>query len=214
MAETAKLLGIETELDGLPAEGLGGLTIGVSPLEMASAYATLASGGIRHEPQAIESVEFPNGDVEKFGDSEGKRVLTDGEAYEVTRILQENISSGTGTGADIGCSSGQAGKTGTTDDFKDAWFVGYTPALVDFGVGRLPGRRATDRDCGRTGAGLDLELVHVRREPELRIVPGALHAGGADRSRQRLRVLRNGGADHGLDRDRARRPPPRRRRSR
>jgi penicillin-binding protein 1A len=129
VAETAKLLGIETKLDGLPAEGLGGLTIGVSPLEMASAYATLASGGIRHEPQAIESVEFPNGDVEKFGDSKGKRVLTDGEAYEVTRILQENISSGTGTGADIGCSSGQAGKTGTTDDFKDAWFVGYTPAL-------------------------------------------------------------------------------------
>ncbi len=129
VAETAKLLGIETKLDGLPAEGLGGLTIGVSPLEMANAYATLANGGIRHEAQAIESVKFPNGDVEKFGDSKGKRVLTDGEAYEVTKILEQNIASGTGTGADIGCSSGQAGKTGTTDEFKDAWFVGYTPHL-------------------------------------------------------------------------------------
>jgi penicillin-binding protein 1A len=96
---------------------------------MASAYATLASGGIRHEPQAIERVEFPNGDVERFGQSDGKRVLTDGEAYEVTDILADNIESGTGTGANIGCSGGQAGKTGTTDEFKDAWFVGYTPNL-------------------------------------------------------------------------------------
>ena len=52
--ETAKLMGIETELDGLPAEGLGGLRLGVSPLEMANAYATLASGGIRNEPKGIQ----------------------------------------------------------------------------------------------------------------------------------------------------------------
>lgn len=129
VAETAKLMGIETRLDGLPAEGLGGLTIGVSPLEMARAYATLASGGIRHETQAIERVVFPNGDVQRFGRADGKRVLTDGEAYEVTQILGDNISSGTGTSADIGCSGGQAGKTGTTDEFKDAWFVGYTTNL-------------------------------------------------------------------------------------
>ena len=62
LAETAKLKGIETKPDGLPAEGLGGLTIGVSPLEMANAYATLASGGIRHESPGIEEVKFPNGD--------------------------------------------------------------------------------------------------------------------------------------------------------
>jgi len=129
VAETAHLLGIETELDGYPAEGLGGLRIGVSPLEMANAYATLAAGGIRHEPQAIEKVEFPNGDVEEFGESDGKRVLTDGEAYEVTSILGDNIASGTGTAASIGCTGGQAGKTGTTDEFKDAWFVGYTTNL-------------------------------------------------------------------------------------
>nr|MBA2567434.1 transglycosylase domain-containing protein [Thermoleophilaceae bacterium] len=129
VADTAHLLGIESELDALPAEGLGGLRIGVSPLEMASAYATLASGGIRRDPQAIEKVEFPNGDVEEFGDSDGKRVLTDGEAYEVTSILGDNIASGTGTAASIGCSGGQAGKTGTTDEFKDAWFVGYTTNL-------------------------------------------------------------------------------------
>jgi penicillin-binding protein 1A len=128
--ETSKLLGIESPLDGLPAEGLGGMRVGVSPLEMARAYATLASGGIRREAQGIERVEFPNGDVDKFGQSEGQRVLSDGEAYEVTKILSENIQSGTGTSANIGCAEGTAGKTGTTDDFRDAWFVGYTPDLA------------------------------------------------------------------------------------
>ena len=129
VAETAKLLGIESPLDGLPAEGLGGLRIGVSPLEMARAYATLASGGIRHDAQAIERVEFPNRKVDRFDESEGERVMSDGEAYEVTQILQDNVTSGTGTSANIGCEA-TAGKTGTTDDFKDAWFVGYTPNLA------------------------------------------------------------------------------------
>jgi penicillin-binding protein 1A len=129
VAETAKLLGIESPLDGLPAEGLGGLRVGVSPLEMARAYATLASGGIRHDVQAVERVEFPNDEVDRFDRSEGERVLTDGEAYEVTQILQENVTSGTGTSANIGCDA-TAGKTGTTDDFKDAWFAGYTPNLA------------------------------------------------------------------------------------
>ena len=130
VAETARLLGIESPLDGLPAEGLGGLRVGVSPLEMARAYATLSAGGIRHEVQAIERVEFPNDEVDRFGNSQGQRVLTDGEAYEVTQILKQNVTSGTGTAANIGCTEGTAGKTGTTDDFKDAWFAGYTPNLA------------------------------------------------------------------------------------
>jgi penicillin-binding protein 1A len=129
VAETANDLGIESELDGLPAEGLGGLTTGVSPLEMANAYATLASGGVRHDAHAVDRIEFPNGRVQRFGRDEGKRVLSEGEAAEVTSILGENIARGTGTRASIGCSGGQAGKTGTTDEFKDAWFVGYTPTL-------------------------------------------------------------------------------------
>jgi penicillin-binding protein 1A len=127
VCETAKLLGIQTKLDCYPAEGLGGLRLGVTPLEMASAYATLASGGIRHRPTAIEKVVFPDGKSEDLASSEGKRVLTDGEAYEVTRILEMNVQSGTGTAASYGCPA--AGKTGTTDEAKDAWFVGYTPKL-------------------------------------------------------------------------------------
>jgi penicillin-binding protein 1A len=124
---TAKLLGITTKLDCYPAEGLGGLTRGVTPLEMSSAYATLAAGGVRRRPTSIERVEFPDGKSENLGEAKGKRVLTDGEAYEVTRILEQNVQSGTGTSANYGCPA--AGKTGTTDEGKDAWFVGYTPHL-------------------------------------------------------------------------------------
>ena len=127
VCKTAKLLGITTKLDCYPAEGLGGLTRGVTTLEMASAYATLASGGVRHRPTGIERVVFPDGKSENLGNSEGKRVMTDGQAYEVTKILKMNVTSGTGTAANYGCPA--AGKTGTTDEAKDAWFVGYTPKL-------------------------------------------------------------------------------------
>jgi len=126
--ETAKLMGIETKLDGLPAEGLGGLRLGVSPLEMANAYATLASGGIRNEAKGIRKVIFPDGKTDDLGKPERKRVFSDGVAYEVTKILKQNITGGTGTRANIGCPV--AGKTGTTDEFNDAWFVGYTPKLA------------------------------------------------------------------------------------
>src|SRR5918999_726265 len=125
--ETAKMMGITTQLDALPAEGLGGLRLGVSPLEMSNAYATLASGGIRNEPKAIKRVVFPDGKSEDLGAPKRKRVFQDGVAYEVSKILQENIRSGTGTAANTGCPT--AGKTGTTDNFNDAWFAGYTPDL-------------------------------------------------------------------------------------
>src|SRR4051794_22055601 len=128
VAETAHLLGVKTKLDGVPSEGLGGLRLGVSPLEMANAYATLAAGGIRSEPQAIKKVRFPDGKIDNIGKPKRKRVLTDGQAYEVTKILEMNVQKGTGTHANIGCPA--AGKTGTTDNFRDAWFVGYTPNLA------------------------------------------------------------------------------------
>jgi penicillin-binding protein 1A len=128
VAQTAKSMGITTHLNGYPAEGLGGLRLGVSPLEMADAYATLASGGVHHKPVAITKVVFPDGKVDNIGRNPGNRVLTDGQAYEVTKILHENVLGGTGTHANIGCPA--AGKTGTTDNFNDAWFVGYTPKLA------------------------------------------------------------------------------------
>jgi penicillin-binding protein 1A len=110
-----------------PADAIGGLSVGVTPLEQANAYATLANGGTRHDPTAIDRVEFPGGKVDEPSADEGKRVLTPGEAYEVTKVLEGVITSGTGAGYTyMGCSS-EAGKTGTSEDLSDAWFVGYTP---------------------------------------------------------------------------------------
>ncbi|HET9676571.1 MAG TPA: transglycosylase domain-containing protein [Solirubrobacterales bacterium] len=128
VAQTAHAMGITSPLDGIPAEGIGGLRIGVSPLEMADAYATLAAGGVRHDPVAIEKVVFPNGHVDRPEQSQPQRVLSRPVAWQVTRLLHDNITEGTGTAAYTGC-TGQAGKTGTTDGYTDAWFAGYQPNL-------------------------------------------------------------------------------------
>ena len=128
VAQTAKAMGITSELDGIPAEGLGGLRIGVSPLEMASAYGTLAAGGIHRAPVAVSKVVFPSGQVDHPERKPPQRVLSAPVAWEVTRLLEDNITEGTGTAAYTGC-AGQAGKTGTTDEYTDAWFAGYQPNL-------------------------------------------------------------------------------------
>jgi penicillin-binding protein 1A len=129
VAQTAKSMGITTPLDGIPAEGIGGLRLGVTPLELTDAYATLASGGIHHDPVSIEQVTFPDGKVDHPQGAEPKRVLPEPVAYEVTKLLHDNITEGTGTAAYTGC-AGQAGKTGTTDEYTDAWFSGYQPNLA------------------------------------------------------------------------------------
>jgi penicillin-binding protein 1A len=128
--DTAYDMGIKTRLHAFPAEGLGGLTRGVSPLEMANAYATLASGGWRHRPIAITKVTFPDGHVDNLGKPRRHRAFSDGVTYEATKILEQNVKSGTGfpNATAIGCPA--AGKTGTTDNNTDAWFVGYTPHLA------------------------------------------------------------------------------------
>jgi penicillin-binding protein 1A len=127
VTEMARELGIEAELQSVPAEGIGGLGYGVTPLEMASAYATIANGGVHHEATAVSRVEFRDGKVDNFEKDPGERVLTEGQAYEVTRILEGVITQGTGAGyTSMGCSDA-AGKTGTSEELSDAWFVGYTP---------------------------------------------------------------------------------------
>jgi penicillin-binding protein 1A len=113
-----------------PAAAIGGLDEGVTPLEMADAYATLADGGVRHRATSIAKVVFPDGRVDRPAAAKGTRVLTPGQAYDVTRILEGVITRGTGAGyTSTGCRS-EAGKTGTTDNESDAWFVGYTPRFA------------------------------------------------------------------------------------
>jgi penicillin-binding protein 1A len=96
---------------------------------MADAYATLAAGGIHSKPIAIKKVVFPDGNVDELGEPDRNRVFSDGVAYEVTQILEDNVDAGTGTAAQTSCSY-IAGKTGTTDDFNDAMFIGYTPYMA------------------------------------------------------------------------------------
>jgi penicillin-binding protein 1A len=146
VARTAHALGVRTDLsvDGsfVPSMGLG--SIAVSPLDMASAYATLAAGGIYSKPFAIRKVIFANGKEDTdtgWGHSKRTRVVPDGVAYEVTKILEQNVLSGTGVGAYFGRPA--AGKTGTTDNHADAWFCGYTPDLeatvwVGYPKGEIP----------------------------------------------------------------------------
>jgi penicillin-binding protein 1A len=127
VVRVARQMGIKTDL--LPVASIGLGSNAVSVLEMASAYATLAAGGVYSQPMAIRKVVLADGSVDKdagWGVSKRKRVMSDGVAFEVTRILQNNVTGGTGTGAYYGDPSA-AGKTGTTDDSADAWFAGYTP---------------------------------------------------------------------------------------
>jgi len=144
VTQTAHEMGIEAPLESVPAEAIGGLAIGVTPLEQADGYATLASGGIHHDPTAIGRVEFPNGKVDEPDPESGERVLTEGQAYEVTKLLEGVITQGTGAGYTyMGCPA-EAGKTGTSEGLSDAWFVGYTPLYsTAVWVGHPQSREAT-----------------------------------------------------------------------
>ncbi|MBP2634116.1 MAG: mtgA 3 [Firmicutes bacterium] len=110
------------------AMSLGGLTRGVTPLELASAYGVLANNGVRVEPTAIIKVVDRNGKVLEETVPKEKVVVNERSAFLLTDMMKGVITNGTGTGAYIGRPA--AGKTGTTSDYKDAWFVGFTPDLV------------------------------------------------------------------------------------
>ena len=127
VVDVAHRMGITSELNTDPAIALGGLTYGVSPLEMASAYATLANGGVYVEPTIIKRVRDADGNIIWEAAPKTNQALSPGVAYDATRVLVANMQRGTGTGANIGRPA--AGKTGTTSDWTDAWFVGYTPNL-------------------------------------------------------------------------------------
>ncbi|HEY1538701.1 MAG TPA: transglycosylase domain-containing protein [Solirubrobacteraceae bacterium] len=141
VVKAAKDLGITSPVDANPSGTLGGLTNCCSPLEMANAYATVASGGYRNTPEAITEVKFPDGKVDDLGKPQRVRAFDSGDMSEVQKILQLNIKEGTGTRAATGCPVG--GKTGTTDKNTDAWFDGFSPKLatavwVGFPQGKIP----------------------------------------------------------------------------
>lgn len=125
----ASSLGIDLDPSAHGASmALGGLNKGVTPLQMASAYGAFANMGTYIEPIAILKVEKSDGVVLEQTIPKQRQVMKASTAYLVTDMLKSVVQSGTGTGAQIG--RPVAGKTGTTDEGKDLWFVGYTPELV------------------------------------------------------------------------------------
>jgi penicillin-binding protein 1A len=134
IAQTARDMGIATPLSTNPAMTLGGLEQGVTPLEMAFAYSTLANGGVRRSgdladtemgPVGIEEVRDPQGDDET-NDLQTERVFDEEVAAEAKELLTGAVTSGTGTAASLGGTPQVWGKTGTTENYGDGWFVGST----------------------------------------------------------------------------------------
>jgi penicillin-binding protein 1A len=123
----AHAMGIKAKLCGNPSEVIGGLCVGVDTLQMSDAYATLANGGDHVAPTIISKVVGPKGFTIYTAKPDKTQVFTQGQAYEGTQTLETVLQYGTGTGASYGCPA--AGKTGTTSNYTDAWFVGYTPEL-------------------------------------------------------------------------------------
>ena len=122
---------------------LGGLDRGVSPLDMASAYATFASGGIYAEPYGIRTIRDSRGTVVYAHQRTTRRAFAPAEAGVLNAALQRVVTEGTGRAAAIG--RPLAGKTGTTTDNVDAWFIGYTPQVsTAVWVGYDPARPMSD----------------------------------------------------------------------
>jgi penicillin-binding protein 1A len=147
----AHAMGITAPLAGNPSEVIGGLTVGVSALQMADAYATVANGGYHIAPTVISQVVYPDGKHVELGDPTHTQVFSDADAYEATQVLKGVITEGTGTSANYGCPA--AGKTGTTSNYTDAWFVGYTPELSTAVWVGYPHETTSMNDVNGLGAG-------------------------------------------------------------
>jgi penicillin-binding protein 1A len=126
VVDTAHAMGIESELAPVCSITLGSQA--VTPLEMTDAYATFAARGVHHPVRVVQLVRGPRQETIGRLDRSGTRVLTPEQADTVTYALQGVVERGTGTAAAIG--RPVAGKTGTAENFQDAWFCGFVPQLV------------------------------------------------------------------------------------
>jgi len=124
--KTARKMGITTPMEYDPTIALG--SSGVKPIELASAYGILANGGIKVEPYGIERIETANGKVVYVANNSYQRILGIKTVAYMVEMMKQVVKFGTGRASNIGRPS--AGKTGTTDGYRDAWFVGFTPDIV------------------------------------------------------------------------------------
>ncbi len=125
--DTATAMGITTELEPVASLPLGSEE--VHPIDMASAYGVMATGGIRYEPYFIERIVDRRGNVLYRHELSGRRVVSERSACWATDVLENNVVNGTGRRAQLPAQAA-AGKTGTTEESADAWFVGFTPHLA------------------------------------------------------------------------------------
>ncbi|HTA35836.1 MAG TPA: penicillin-binding transpeptidase domain-containing protein, partial [Solirubrobacteraceae bacterium] len=163
VTDMAHKMGVVTHLSSYPAEALGGLTLGVTPLEMADVYATLADGGYRNTPIAITKVVFPDGHADtNWGTPHRVKVLSEGVTAEESSILKQNVESGTATRSAITCPT--AAKTGTTSELVDAWLDGYTPNYATVVWMGYPNKRVSMTDVHgepQQGGYLPAEIWHA-----------------------------------------------------
>ena len=152
VAATAKKWGIKSELQPNLSIALG--TSAVSPLEMASAFSVIATEGLYYEPYFIERVESLRGETLYEHFISGRRVADQVSIYLLLDMMKEVLKSGTAASARTwGFSYPAAGKTGTTDDYVDSWFTGFTPSLcASAWVGFDLERAMKEGGTGITGA--------------------------------------------------------------
>jgi len=169
ITQMAYKMGVKTHLIGNPGQALGGLEYGVTPLEMADVYATLADGGLRNEPIAITKVVFPDGRAdESWGTPRRVRVLSEPVTGEETKILHLNTISAEGTAgrSAIGCPT--AAKTGTTSNLYDAWLDGYNSEYATAVWMGYPKRDIAMTDVHgvpQQGGYLPAEIWHAYMQP-------------------------------------------------
>lgn len=126
IVDTAHAMGVQSDLESVESVTLG--TQGVNTMEMASAYATIANGGVYYKPEVITDIEDSDGgNVYTHNQDNGVRVISEAVAAEATSIMESVIDEGTGKSAKLDDDRQVAGKTGTSEKGRDLWFCGFTP---------------------------------------------------------------------------------------
>ncbi|MCP3911332.1 MAG: hypothetical protein GY713_10285 [Actinomycetia bacterium] len=174
VVETARRMGLTSPLrSDVLSLPLGAME--VSPLEMASAYAVLANDGIRHEPYYIERIEDRFGNTLYEHQPAGRRAISTQSARLAADVLAANVQGGTGQAARLDGGHIAAGKTGTAQNFEDAWFVGFTPHLstavwmgapeAKIPMRNVAGRSVTGGSFPAQAWGVFMNAYHADLEP-------------------------------------------------
>ncbi|MDE0117569.1 MAG: transglycosylase domain-containing protein [bacterium] len=165
--DTASRMGITTALEPVASLPLGSEE--VHPIDMASAYGVMATGGFRYEPYFIERIVDRQGNVLYQHELSGRRAVSERSACWATDVLENNMVNGTGRRAQLPLQA-SAGKTGTTEESADAWFVGFTPHLATaVWLGnpheRIPMRKVTGSSYPAVAWGRFMTSYHEGLEP-------------------------------------------------